>query len=191
MIRGGRGLLFMNEHEPLLIGIIGKAHGLKGEVCLNTYNQRSSVVHTGASVLLQSHDGEMHEVEVKKSRVANKNGRHVVQLSGIESRSDAEAIRGQKIFVQRDQLDESDEQSFYYAEVIGYSVVDESNKIIGTVDYAFEGATDILVVEHDQQEWMIPVTKDVVLKIDHAKRLFTVRIPEGLEPGKREAGGPK
>ncbi len=181
----------MNEHEPLLIGIIGKAHGLDGEVCLNTYNRRSSLIHTGATILLQSIEGELQPVEVEKSRILNKNGRQVARLSGVNSRTAAEAIRGLKVYVKREQLDTTDDQSFYYADVVGYTVVDESEETLGEVDYAFEGATDILVVGRDDQEWMIPVAKDVVLSIDHAKKQFTVRMPEGLEPGKRESGGSK
>lgn len=175
----------MNEHEPLIIGIIGKAHGLNGEVCLNTYNQQSDLIHKGAVILLQARDESLREVEVLKNRVSNKNGRHVARLSGIDSREDAEAIRGNKILIARTHLEETDDQSFYYADVIGYSVVDSSEQHIGEIDYVFEGATDILVVGHEEKEWMIPVARDVVLSIDHDQKRFIVDIPEGLEPGKR------
>jgi 16S rRNA processing protein RimM len=181
----------MDEREPLLIGIIGKAHGLNGEICLNTYNQGSELIFEGATVLLKNAQGEFKAVSVLKSRMLNKNGRKVVRLENINSRLDAESVRGRKVFTSRDNLEELDDQTFYYTEIIGYTVYTEENVLLGVVDYAFEAATDILVVGHDDQEWMIPVATDVVLSINHKKRTFNVRLPEGLEPGKRGQESPK
>jgi len=181
----------MDKREPLLIGIIGKAHGLNGEICLNTYNQSSDLIFKGATILLKDAQGDFTPVTVLKSRTLNKNGRKVVQLESIDTRTDAELARGREIFTPRESLEELDDQSFYYSDIIGYAVYTEEETLLGVVDYAFEAATDILVVGNDEQEWMIPVAKDVVLSIDHEKRTFSVRLPEGLEPGKRAHGNSK
>ncbi len=128
------------------LGIVGKAHGLNGAFFVS---QRDEELPEELKVLRIGTSAEK-SVEHKVKAVRWQADRPVLQCENIKSRTEAEALTHQKIFVDRDLL-EIDEDEYFYSDVIGKKIVDSSGKMFGEiVDMVNYGASDIVIVHDDK-----------------------------------------
>jgi 16S rRNA processing protein RimM len=74
------------------------------------------------------------------------------------------------------------EGQLYQHELFGFSVVDESDKLLGELVEILEtGANDVYVVKDpDGRELLLPAIPSVILKVDPDRRLIRVHLLEGL-----------
>jgi 16S rRNA processing protein RimM len=91
----------------------------------------------------------------------------LARIDGLETREAAAGWVGREIFVTRDQLPPPASGEFYWADLIGLSVVNRSGVELGRVARLLEtGAHDVLVVR-GETERLIPFVRGVhVLEID-------------------------
>lgn len=91
----------------------------------------------------------------------------VVQLDGIENRDQASVLRGLHVAVMRSQLPQTQDNEYYWTDLIGLAVVNHEGVLLGQVINLFEtGANDVLVVEQGQQRRLIPFVAAVVTTVD-------------------------
>ncbi|KNZ33072.1 MAG: 16S rRNA processing protein RimM [Methylibium sp. NZG] len=57
----------------------------------------------------------------------------VAQVEGVETRNDAEALRGARLFVGRSSFPTADKDEFYWVDLIGLAVVNRGGDALGTV----------------------------------------------------------
>jgi 16S rRNA processing protein RimM len=57
----------------------------------------------------------------------------VAQVQGVESRNDAEALRGARLFVGRSSFPTAGEDEFYWVDLIGLAVVNRQGEALGNV----------------------------------------------------------
>ena len=107
----------MQEKRCILLGVIAAAHGIKGEVKIRTYTENPE--NLKAHGKLQSRDGaRTFEVTVLRAQ-----GDHVIaRIGGCGTRNDAEALRGEELYVPRDRLPELPEGEYYIEDLIGLAV---------------------------------------------------------------------
>jgi len=68
-----------------------------------------------------------------------------VRAPEIKTREDAEALKGQRLYVARAALPEPDEDEFYLDDLVGLNAFDETGASLGTVKAVFNfGADDLL-----------------------------------------------
>lgn len=102
----------------------------------------------------------------------------VVKLSGIDTRTQAETMVRNEVWVPTEELLELADEEYYWFQLTGLSVVTVNGEALGNVVRLMEtGANDVLVVssESDSKEVLIPyIQNDVVKSIDLSKKLITV-----------------
>jgi 16S rRNA processing protein RimM len=157
--------------HPVLMAVIGAAHGIKGEVRLNTFTGDPMALANYGS--LRARDGRTFEVLDLRPQ-----GNVVVaRLEGIGDRNAAEALNGIELFVERTALpDELDEEEFYHADLIGMDVLDEHSTKLGKVS-AIQNyeAGDILEVKGPGIDGtLIPFTRAAVPAVDVAARVIRI-----------------
>ena len=106
-----------------------------------------------------------------------------VLLSFEESnnRNAAEALIGSTLYFPEDSLPKLEEGRFYYFEVVGYRIVDKRLGELGIVSGFYDGpAQDILAMEYQGKEVLIPITDHFVLTADHSTKQILTSLPEGL-----------
>lgn len=177
--------------EKVLIAIIGRAHGLKGEVRVNTFT--ADPLALGDYGPLQLSDGTtLTLATVKPSKNVA-----IATFKGVTSRTAAEKLNNKKLFVDRDSLPElEDEDEFYHTDLIGCTVQDANAMVLGKVlavpNY---GAGDLLDIEKPNgKSFLLPFTQEAVPHISLTDRLLTAIVPEGLmdeEKPPRKKHGPK
>ena len=167
----------MRGDPRIEIGRIARAHGIRGEVVIVTHDPESTLV------------GELETLWIGGSerRVTGARGTHrgwLVQLEGVATRNDAEALRGQLVEVDRSVLELADDEVLL-ADLVGCRVVQKDGAPWGTIA-AIEGSMQDLLVIHDGDiERLLPLVDEFVTDIDLDNGVVTVDPPEGLPETKR------
>jgi 16S rRNA processing protein RimM len=105
----------------------------------------------------------------------------LVHLEGIDSINDAEQWIGAVVSVPEADLPPLGENEYYYYQVVGLDVFDTKGARIGTIARLWPTpGGDLYVVKDGEKEYLIPVVKEIVTKIDFAAGRVIVDPPEGL-----------
>jgi 16S rRNA processing protein RimM len=90
----------------------------------------------------------------------------VASLAGLESREQAQALRGEEVQVRRAALPEADEGHYYLDDLVGLEVVNEQGERLGVVQRMFSnGAQDVMEVAGERVHLM-PWVPSVVKAVD-------------------------
>lgn len=176
-MRSGHHASMSESHQPrrILLGQIGSAHGIRGEVVVRTY--------TGAPEAIASY-GPLTDATGKKSwklRVVRVSDKGVVaRVEGVTDRNGAEALRGQELYVARAKLPVPDAAEYYHADLIGLAAVTvdgaEFGRIVALQNF---GAGDLLEIQLSGQTVteFVPFTNACVPEVDIAAGRVTVVPP--------------
>jgi len=111
-------------------------------------------------------DTGWQEYEVAEARVQTK--AVVARLAGCEDREAAARFRGNEIAVPRMQLPQAGPDEYYWADLLGSSVVNAESQELGRIVQILQtGANDVLVVQGDRER-LIPFIADVIRGVDAA-----------------------
>jgi len=108
-----------------------------------------------------------------------------LSLREIESRTQAEALVGSKLFIEKKSLPKPEDGGYYWFDIIGLSVFTVKGEYIGRVASIMPtGSNDVYIVKNSaggrQEEMLIPALSSVVVSIDLEKKTMRVDLPEGL-----------
>lgn len=164
----------------MLIGTVGRPHGLVGEVHVRLFSDEPDVYLERKSFLVAGKDGQPVVLAVRQGRPAP--GGLLIRFAGVEDRDAAEALRGRELFVERGSLPDPEDGSYYYADLEGLSVIlrreDGSESAgWGTVRRVFSyGAGDILeiILQADQTPVFVPFIDAAVPEVRLAERCLFV-----------------
>ena len=93
----------------------------------------------------------------------------LVKFQGIDSRPQAESFHHTVVAVEEHLLPPLQEGEFYYHQVVGLHVYTSSGEQVGTIaEVFFSGGHDVWVVRQGKKEYLIPVTEEIVRRIDIA-----------------------
>ncbi len=167
--------------DYLIIGKLGGAHGVRGEVKvipLTDDVRRFSSLKKCMILDEKEHIKENREVE--KSRVDA--SRTLVKFKGIDDRDEVSKLTGYYIGVSREDAVKLPEGRYFISDLIGLVVVDESRGDLGTIkDIINSGASDIIIVKRKgKNELLIPYLNAIVKSVDLSSGKMDVVLPEGL-----------
>lgn len=163
--------------ERVLLGEIGAAQGLKGEVRIRSFTEDEAAIADYHPL----EDEHGREVTIEALRVTPK--ALIARVKGVTTREGAEALTGTKLYVPRSRLPEREEEEWYHSELIGLAVLDRDGGTIGRV-VAIQnfGAGDLLELTPASggPTVLVPFTRDTVPEIDVEGGRLTLVPPEGL-----------
>lgn len=152
--------------------IIGPAHGLKGEVVLDVRSDDPAVLAPGASLVLS---GSGAEAVVESTRVHK--GRVLARLGGVDTREEAEALRGAALLV----APHDEEDAWYPHQLKGLRAEDPQGRPLGSVSGLRPGgAQDLLLVGTERGEVMVPFVRQLVPTVDVEGGRVVIDPPPGL-----------
>lgn len=167
----------MRGDPRIEIGRVARAHGIRGEVVVVTHDPGSTVLDGIAAVWLGG--ARCRVLEVRDTQRG-----WLVLLDGVATRSDAEALRGQTVEVDRAVL-ELDEDDVLLGDLVGCEVRLVDGTPWGTVAAIDSGMQDRLVIHDGELERMLPLVDEFVRSIDLEAGVVTVDPPEGLPTHRR------
>jgi 16S rRNA processing protein RimM len=116
----------------VVLGVIARAHGVRGEVRLKLHNPASTTLGAVRTVTLRPRDGEAREVAVEAVRGTA--DAPILALAGVHDRDAAEALRGAEVAVPRAALPQAGEGEWYVVDLIGLRVRDAQGTLVGEVE---------------------------------------------------------
>ncbi|MBU8897077.1 16S rRNA processing protein RimM [Corallococcus sp. H22C18031201] len=177
----------MTSH--LQLGYVARAHGLKGEVAIRSFDPASQTLDEVERIFVRLRSGEERELRVKSLRNAPKED--IVVLVGVSSRTDAEALVGATVFVFREDLEPPEEGEFFQGDLVGLTAVDEAGKALGTVEeiWATGEVPNLVIRAAGAEELVVPFADEFVPAVDLAARRIVIRPPRFLDADDSEFSG--
>ncbi len=169
----------MGQKRFLEIGEITNVHGLRGEVTVYPWCDSAAFLCSFDTLYLDR-DGRK-PVRVLRARV-HKN-MAILQLEGCTTREQAETMRRQTLFMDREEV-ELDEGCYFIQDLIGLEVRDaDTGKVYGSIADVLEtGANDVYMIRPDGggKELLVPAIPDVIVETNPEDGFMTIRPLKGL-----------
>ena len=156
--------------NPILLGVVGGAHGIKGEVRIKSFTEDPTDIKAYGPLF----DAKGNKYTIRTARI-QKNV-VVVTINEISDRNGAELLNGTELFVDRSALPEDEEDEFYQSDIVGMAVESVDGAAIGTV-IAFHdfGAGEVIEIKPERgASVMIPFSEAAVPDIDVERRVMIV-----------------
>lgn len=163
--------------DKVCVGAIGGGFGVRGEVRLKSFCAVPEDIATYGE--LTSEDGT-RRFTVKLTRPVN--GGLGARLTGIETKEQADALKGLTLWADRAALPSLPDDEYYHADLIGLEVADPGGAPLGRVRAIYDhGAGDILEVTGPSGLLLIPFTRAAVPTVDLTARRIVADPPDSDE----------
>ena len=138
-----------------------------------------AVFGSGRRVILSG--TRVAELETEIDSFRRQHGNCVIKFRGIETISEAEKYVGAEIKIAAGDLPAAEAGSYYTFHLKGCQVFAADGDYIGIVtDVLDSGGTEILKVDREDEETLIPFAESHLKSIDLDRRRIEVNLPEGL-----------
>lgn len=167
------------ESEPVfvVVGIVRRPHGLKGELLVSLETDFPETLVKGARLYL----GDDHRAVTIRSRRPHSDGL-LLTLEEFPDKTSVEGLHNLPLYRKITDAPALPQGQYYQHQLLGLQVVEENGEIVGTLSQILNtGASDIYVVRDDSgKEILLPAISDVILGIELANRQIVVHILPGL-----------
>lgn len=168
----------MPDSPHVLIGKVAKAQGLAGELKLVPFSGDPDEFGCFQEIIL-ARGTDLATYTVERCRSHGKFG--IVKLREINARDDAEAQVGAEVLVLKSQLPPLSADEFYWLDMVGMRVVTEEGLELGEVTSLIAtGAKDILVITGRDQEYLVPVLQEIIVRQDKEAGVLVIAPMAGL-----------
>ncbi len=171
----------MSAQRPphLQVGYIARAHGLRGEVAVKTFDPASEVLLEVERIHLRGKDGKVSDLRIVESRSTSKEV--LLAFDGVPDRTAAEGLVGGTVFVFREDLEPPAEEDdeYFLGDLLNLVAVDEAGNRVGTVEEVWSHSdVPTLVIREGKVEHLLPFIDQFVpaVKLDEGR--VVVRLPE-------------
>jgi 16S rRNA processing protein RimM len=165
--------------ELVLVGIVARTHGNRGEVIVNPHTDFvPERFRVGAALEARLPDASRRRVVVTSMRIHQ--GRPVIGFDEVTTIGEAEAFAGAELRIDPAEQGPLPSGSYYHHQLVGCSVALAAGEEIGVV-VGVEGemSRSRLVVAGSGRRFEIPLT-EAYCSVDVERRRIVVNPPEGL-----------
>lgn len=164
--------------DRICVGAIAGAFGVRGEVRLKSFCAEPGDIATYGP--LSTEDGaQSYSVRIVRTV---KNG-FAARLGGVATKEQADALKGTRLYVDRDRLPDLPDDEYYHTDLIGLDVFDTGGTRLGRVKSVLNhGATDLLEIHGPglKSTVLLPFTLAAVPTVDLTARRIIADPPDGL-----------
>lgn len=165
----------IDEEKVYKIGILGKPHGVKGEVSFRFDDDVFDRVE--ADYLMLKIDGIlvpffMEEYRFRSDELA------LIKFEDVDTQERAAELTGTEVFFPREVAEQEDDD-MSLAQIVGFEIIDFSTgKPLGKIASVDNSTKNILFeLENDM---LIPVAEEWIKEIDNNSKKIVMSLPEGL-----------
>lgn len=172
------------------VGYVGAAYGIRGWIKVQPHaDDASALLHAGrwwllmppqAGLVAAAEASGAQAICVRIAQSREHSGTVVAQATGVSDRNLAEALRGRRVWIRREDFPAPDENEFYWVDLIGCTVSNEQGELLGEVSGLIDnGAHQILQVAYalpDGQagERLVPFVDAFLRTVDTAGKRIVV-----------------
>ena len=163
----------MEDDKKIYLGKITGVHGIKGWLKIQSFSSPPENI-LNYPLWIISNRGQEGFYSVEQGR--KHSNKIIVNLEKIDDRTKAESLINSKIKIRRSELPILSNESHYWSDLEGLSVLNSEEKLIGIVDSLIEtGANDVMVVNTTKDKRiLIPfvmheIIKEVSIELNYVK----------------------
>jgi 16S rRNA processing protein RimM len=161
-----------------LLGKIIRTHGYKGGLKA-IFDVDQPLEYKELEMLFIEVKGQLIPWMIENIHFENNKAN--LKLADLNDMDGAEKLVGHFIYLPDELLPKLTGKKFYYHEVTGFKVHDEIHGDIGTIDRVIELPNNpLFAITFNNKEILLPVSDEIIRKVDRKKKLIEVRAPEGL-----------
>lgn len=159
----------------IVYGKVTKIHGLAGELRVLPYSRQPESLELIDHIFIsRTEDNNPVKFEITKCRVRKDFA--ILKLKDIDTPEDAEKLKDRTVYVEQKNLPATDEDEYYWFQLIGLEVYTEEGQYVGKVENLMDRSLQsLLVVTNNGKEVLIPFSEPIVKKVDlkESKLLIT------------------
>lgn len=165
------------QEEVFHIGRLGKPHGIKGEI---TFMFTDDVFdRVDAEYLIIEVDGILVPFFIDEYRFKS-NETALMVFDGITTVEQARELTNCEVYFPRSLSDHSEDE-MTWEEFVGYQIADLHEGSIGKIVDVDDATENVLFsVDYKGNTILLPAAEELIVDIDHQKRIITTELPEGL-----------
>ena len=164
--------------DRIILGQLSGSFGVRGDVRLKSFCAEPEDIALYTPLYLD--DGRAFRVVVITGQTA---GALVARIEGIDTKEEADALKGANLWAERARLPHLPDDEFYHNDLIGLRVQDAGGKELGVVKAVQNhGAGDLLEIFSPARTAtiLLPFTRASVPTVDLAAGRIIADPPEGL-----------
>lgn len=164
--------MISNAENWVPMGYIKGAVGIRGWVKVKADTEYSDSLLAYSQWQLRK-DREILKVTLEAGKLVS--GELQVKFASVHDRDAAALLRGYTIEIARAEFDSTEEDEYYWADLVGMRVINREGETLGIVANLMEtGAHDVLVVRGEAGEKLIPFVEQFVDAVDEQQKIITV-----------------
>ena len=153
------------------MGYIKGAFGVKGWVKVHAGTEYADSLLDYPEWRLTK-GGNVQIAEIEAGKVAGDELQ--VKFAHINDRDEAALLRGYIIEIARENFAETEEDEYYWTDLVGMTVVNKEGITLGTVKNLMEtGANDVLVIQGTDKQILIPFVSNYIETVNHDSKTIT------------------
>lgn len=169
----------MNRPENVVVGYVLRAHGVRGNVLVKPLTDNPNRFEEIDEIMIEK-AGRIEPYRVS-DRTASPKG-WILKFDGIDTRDEAEKLKGAYLLIRTEELPELEDGSYYDFDLVGIEVFTVSGEKLGRIiEINKYPANDVYIVEGDAGRLMLPATREIVRKVDLDNKRMEVELLDGLE----------
>lgn len=156
-----------DAHKTVVLGKIGKPHGIKGWVRVISFTSPESNI-LDYSLFEAKRSGKQTALEIDEYK--QQSGGFIAHVKGFDTPEASRSLTGYELSVAVTDLPELDQDDVYWYQLEGLMVENQHRQILGRIVRLLEtGANDVLVVQAneqsiDERERLIPFIRDSIIR---------------------------
>jgi 16S rRNA processing protein RimM len=145
------------------IGVVGRPHGVRGELRVYLHNPESGCL-TDRKCLLLGVEGETTEYTLDGVRRGS-GQYYLVLFRGVKSRQAADQLKGSKLYVARASLPEVGPDEFYVIDLVGLEALDGDQPVGKITSSRDVGGVEMVTITGRSEEMEVPLVGDYVTEV--------------------------
>ncbi|MCH9660457.1 MAG: ribosome maturation factor RimM [Bacteroidetes bacterium] len=169
----------MQKKDCFFVGKIVKKYSFKGELLVKLDTDEPQQFLEMESVFVYKHKNLIpffiETLSLHKSSLLR------IKFEEVDSEADADSLMGSELYLPLDFLPKLSGNQFYYHEIIAYQVDDLKFGPLGTITGVNDAtAQHLLEINYQGTEVLIPISDDIIKKVDRNSKKILIEAPEGL-----------
>jgi 16S rRNA processing protein RimM len=173
------------KKNRVLLGVVAAPHGVRGLVRIRSFTEEPMAIASYGEL-----SDESGSRRFRVEALSSVRGAVLARIEGVADRTAAEALRGLRLYVDRDVLPATGEREWYEADLIGLPAVgtDGRNwgKVVAFHDFGAGLTMEISGGTASRGSVMLPFTDEAVPEVDIDGGKVVVEPPAGVLAGTDE-----
>ncbi|MER3374550.1 MAG: ribosome maturation factor RimM [Allomuricauda sp.] len=169
----------MRKEDCFYLGKVVSKYSFKGEVLVKLDTDEPEIYENMESVFVQLGQN-LVPFFIDRCRL-HKSALLRIDFEEVKDEPTADKLIGSELYLPLTMLPKLSGDKFYFHEVIGFTLMDEVHGDIGIIQSVNDSTSqDLFEVEKDGKQLLIPISDEIITKLDRKNKTIHVKTPEGL-----------